>query len=126
VIIALALLGYAVLLLTAGPGALARARWPEGAPRLAIAAWLALTGSAVASVLAGRVALMVPTVRVMVDRPRQDSPCSRHSAPHNPFGMIILIPLPGPHLVLAPGLPRCAGYPRAGRGRAAVRSRRRR
>ncbi len=63
-IAAAALLGYAALLLTAGPGALARARWPEGAPRLAIAAWFALTGSAVASVLAGGLALMVPTVRV--------------------------------------------------------------
>jgi len=67
VIAAVALLGYAVLLLTAGPGALARARWPEGAPRLAIAAWFALTGSAVASVLAGGLALMVPTVRVSAD-----------------------------------------------------------
>ena len=66
-IAAVALLGYAVLLLTAGPGALARARWPEGAPRLAIAAWFALTGSAVASVLAGGLALMVPTVRVSAD-----------------------------------------------------------
>jgi hypothetical protein len=46
VIVALALLSYAALLLTAGAGALARARWPEGAPRLAIAAWFALTGSA--------------------------------------------------------------------------------
>jgi hypothetical protein len=67
VIIALALLGYAALLLTAGPAALARARWPEGAPRLAIAAWFALTGSAVASVLAGGLVLMVPTVRVSAD-----------------------------------------------------------
>jgi hypothetical protein len=67
VIIALALLGYAALLLTAGPAVLARARWPDGAPRLAIAAWFALTGSAVASVAAGGLALMVPTVRVSAD-----------------------------------------------------------
>jgi len=67
VIVALALLGYAALLLTAGAAALARARWPDGAPRLAIAAWFALTGSAVASVLAGGLALMVPTVRVSAD-----------------------------------------------------------
>jgi hypothetical protein len=67
VIVALALLGYAALLLTAGPGVLARARWPEGAPGLAIAAWFALTGSAVASVAAGGLALMVPTVRVSAD-----------------------------------------------------------
>jgi Zn-dependent protease with chaperone function len=67
VIVAVALLGYAALLLTAGPRALARARWPDGAPRLAIAAWFALTGSAVASVAAGGLALMVPTVRVSAD-----------------------------------------------------------
>jgi hypothetical protein len=67
VIAALALLGYAVLLLTAGPAALARARWPEGAPRLAIAAWFVLTGSAVASVATGVLALMVPTMRVSAD-----------------------------------------------------------
>jgi len=67
VIIALALLGYAALLLTAGPAALARARWPDGAPRLAIAAWFALTGSAVASVAAGGLALMMPAVRVSAD-----------------------------------------------------------
>jgi hypothetical protein len=59
---AAALLGYAALLLTAGPAVLTGARWPERAPRLAIAAWFALTGSAVASVLAGGLALMVPTV----------------------------------------------------------------
>jgi len=67
VIVALALLGYAALLLTASPAALARARWPESAPRLAIAAWFSLTVSAVASVLAGGLALMVPTVRVSAD-----------------------------------------------------------
>jgi hypothetical protein len=36
VIVALALFGYAGLLLTAGAAALARARWPGGAPRLAM------------------------------------------------------------------------------------------
>src|SRR6266700_2026522 len=43
---------------------LARARWADRAPRLAVAAWLALTGSAVASVALGGAALVVPTVRV--------------------------------------------------------------
>ena len=66
-IVALALFGYAGLLLTAGVAALSRARWPGSAPRLAMAAWFALTGSAVASVLAGGLALMVPTVRVSAD-----------------------------------------------------------
>jgi hypothetical protein len=57
VIAALALLGYAALLLTAGAAALARARWADRAPRLAVAAWLALTGSAVVSVVLGGAAM---------------------------------------------------------------------
>jgi Zn-dependent protease with chaperone function len=64
VIAAAALLFYAALLLGAGAPALARARWPGRAPRLAIAAWLALTGSAVVSVALGGLALVVPTMRV--------------------------------------------------------------
>jgi len=64
VIAAAALLGYAALLLTAAAAALARARWPDRAPRLAVAAWLALTGSAVVSVVLGGVALAVPAARV--------------------------------------------------------------
>jgi Zn-dependent protease with chaperone function len=67
VIAAVALLGYAALLLTAGAAALARARWPDRAPRLAVAAWLALTGSAVVSVILGGAALVVPTVQVSAD-----------------------------------------------------------
>ena len=63
-IVAVTLLGYAVVLLSAGAGALARARWADRAPRLAVATWLALTGSAVVSVVLGGVALVVPTVRV--------------------------------------------------------------
>jgi len=66
-IVAVALLGYAALLLTAGAAALARARWADRAPRLAVAAWLTLTGSAVVSVILGGVALVVPTVRVSAD-----------------------------------------------------------
>jgi len=58
-IVAVALLGYAALLLTAGAAALARARWADRAPRLAVAAWLALTGSTVVSVVLGGVALVV-------------------------------------------------------------------
>lgn len=63
-IAAVALLGYAVLLLTAGAAVLARAGWTDRAPRLAVAAWLALGGSAVGSVALGGAALVVPTVRV--------------------------------------------------------------
>jgi hypothetical protein len=75
VIAAVALLGYAALLLTAGPAALVRARWPDAAPRLAIAAWFALMGSAVASVAAGGLALMVPSVRVSTDLARLLASC---------------------------------------------------
>lgn len=62
--IAAALLAYAALLLACGPPALARAAWPDRAPRLAIAAWLALAWSAVMSVVLGGVALAVPAVPV--------------------------------------------------------------
>jgi Zn-dependent protease with chaperone function len=75
VIIAFALLGYAFLLLSAGAGALGRARWPDRAPRLAVAAWLALTGSAVVSVTFGGLALVVPTVRVSADLSRLLATC---------------------------------------------------
>jgi Zn-dependent protease with chaperone function len=64
VIAAAGLLAYAALLLGCGFPALARASWPDRAPRLAAAAWLALAWSAVASVVLGGVALMVPTARV--------------------------------------------------------------
>ena len=63
-IAAAGLLAYAALLLTAGAAALARAAWPDRAPRLGIAAWLALSASAIASVMLGGLALMVPTQRV--------------------------------------------------------------
>jgi Zn-dependent protease with chaperone function len=67
VIAAVALLGYAALLLTIGAAGLARARWADRAPRLAVAVWLALAGSAIASVVLGGAALVVPTVRVSAD-----------------------------------------------------------
>jgi len=63
VIAAAGLLAYAALLLTAGAPALARGAWPDRAPRLGIAAWLALAASAVASVMLGGMALMVSTRR---------------------------------------------------------------
>ena len=63
-IAALALFGYAALLLTVASAGLAGARWADRAPRLAVTAWLALTGCAVVSVVLGGMALVVPTVRV--------------------------------------------------------------
>lgn len=63
-IAAAGLLAYAALLLAAGAPALARASWPDRAPRLGIAAWLALAASAITSVVLGGAALMVPTARV--------------------------------------------------------------
>src|SRR5262249_40385587 len=64
VIAAAGLLAYAALLLAAAAPALARARWPDRAPRLAVAAWFALIGSAVASVILGGLALLVPPAGV--------------------------------------------------------------
>jgi Zn-dependent protease with chaperone function len=63
VIAAAALLAYAALLIGAAP-VLARAHWPERAPRLAIAAWLALAGSAIVSVVLAGLALLVPAPKV--------------------------------------------------------------
>jgi len=64
VIASLVLLGYAALLITVGPRALGRARWPEHSPRLAITAWLALPGSVIVSVILGGLVLMVPVAAV--------------------------------------------------------------
>lgn len=55
---------YAVLLLAVVAPALGRAAWPGRAPRLAIAAWLALCGSAIAAVVFGGAALLVPSIHV--------------------------------------------------------------
>ncbi|MCO6011031.1 M48 family metalloprotease [Actinoallomurus purpureus] len=61
-IVTLFLLGHALLLATAGTAALRRAGWPTRAPRLAIAAWLALSASIVGSViLAGLTATTAAT-----------------------------------------------------------------
>ena len=62
-IAATGLLGYAALLLFLTP-ALARAEWPDRAPRLAIAVWLALAASAIASVMLAGLALLVAAPRV--------------------------------------------------------------
>jgi len=58
-----ALLGYAALLLAGAP-LLTRARWPERAPRLAIAVWLALAASAIGSVVLAGLVLLVPAPTV--------------------------------------------------------------
>ena len=59
---ALALLGYAAVLLAAGPRALSRTVW-DRAPRLGVAVWQAATASALASVLFGGLVLVVPAIR---------------------------------------------------------------
>lgn len=61
--IAAGLLCYATLLLCVAP-ALARAEWPDRAPGLAIAAWLALAISAVTSAVLAGIALALPVVLV--------------------------------------------------------------
>lgn len=60
---AVALLAYAGLLLAAAPR-LARAGWPDRAPRLAIAAWLGLAYSAAGSVVLAGLALLLPAGRL--------------------------------------------------------------
>jgi len=55
---------YASLLLGCGSPALARAAWPARAPRLAIAAWLALAWSAVTSIVLAGIALAIPVLPV--------------------------------------------------------------
>jgi Zn-dependent protease with chaperone function len=57
---ALALLAYSAVLLAAGAPLLARAGWPDRAPRLAVTAWFAVTGSAVISVILAGLVLLVP------------------------------------------------------------------
>lgn len=69
------LLVYAGLLLLAAAPALARARWPQRAPRLGMAAWLALAWSAVVSVVLGGLALLVGTVPVSGNLARLLSAC---------------------------------------------------
>jgi Zn-dependent protease with chaperone function len=75
VIAATVLLAYAGLLLLGAAQFLARSRWPDRAPRLGIAAWLALTWSAVASVVLGGLALLVGTVPVSADLARLLAAC---------------------------------------------------
>lgn len=63
-IVALILLGYAILLVGVVPRLLRGADWADRAPRLAIMAWQATTVSVVASVAMAGLALTVPTVPV--------------------------------------------------------------
>lgn len=63
-IVALILLGYAVVLALAGPWLLMRSGWTDRAPRLGIIAWQSLTAAAVGAVVLAGLALVLPTVRV--------------------------------------------------------------
>lgn len=74
-IAAAVLLAYAGLLLAGAAPFLARSRWPARAPGLGIAAWLALTGSAVASVVLGGLALLAGTVPVSTNLARLLAAC---------------------------------------------------
>lgn len=59
--VALILWGYALVLGTVGVVVMRRARWVDRAPRLAIAAWQALSVSTLLAVALGGLALVVPT-----------------------------------------------------------------
>lgn len=60
---ALVLFAYAAALMLGAP-LLARARWPERSPRLAIAAWQSVTASALLAVILGGLVLAVPTAGI--------------------------------------------------------------
>jgi len=62
--VALVLIGYAAALSCLGAPVLRRRAWTARSPRLGIVAWLALTGSVVASVTLAGFALALPTVRL--------------------------------------------------------------
>ena len=72
-----ALLVYAFLLLVVVAPAFSRARWPDRAPRLAIAGWLALTGTAIASVVLAGLSLAVPAADVTTSLARLIMTCAR-------------------------------------------------
>lgn len=61
---ALALLVFAALVATVGASALSRAEWPQMAPRLGVAAWQVLTGSAVAATVLAGLSLTVPQAAI--------------------------------------------------------------
>lgn len=90
-IAAAALLGWAGLLLVGGAPALARAAWPDRAPQLGIIAWLALAGSAIASVILGGAALVVPAARVSEGLARLLAACAMALQAHyaHPGGTVL-------------------------------------
>ena len=60
------LLGYALLIATAGSGLLRRSGWTDRSPRLGVLAWQTLTGSVLAAVILAGVTLAVPVWSVSV------------------------------------------------------------
>lgn len=61
---ALALLAYAVGAGTVGAAALRRARWPQRAPRLGVAAWQTLSASVIGSLLLAGLTVIIPSAVV--------------------------------------------------------------
>lgn len=55
------LLGYALLMSTAGSGVLVRARWPHRSPRLGVATWQAASFSVLAAVGLAGLVLVLPS-----------------------------------------------------------------
>jgi hypothetical protein len=72
--IAVALFGYAAVVGTGGPWLLRRG-WVDRAPRLAVAAWQALTTTVIVAVILGGLALAVPTPLISVDLARLLEAC---------------------------------------------------
>lgn len=63
----LVLIGYLLVLTVAGPRVLSGAGWAERAPRLAIAAWQAMTASALAAAALAGLSLTLPSVHLGFD-----------------------------------------------------------
>lgn len=63
-IIALALVGYSLLLAAVIPPILLSARWVDRAPRLAIVSWHALSGAVLATAIMAGFSLTIPTLHV--------------------------------------------------------------
>jgi beta-lactamase regulating signal transducer with metallopeptidase domain len=78
--VTLLLLGYAVVLVTAGATVLRRARWTRRAPRLAIVAWYVLSVSAVGAVLLAALGIAVDAAREGPARPC-DAPATWSCSP---------------------------------------------
>lgn len=90
-IVAVVLVGYALAGAFAVPRALSRATWPQRAPRLGIAMWLAVSASVVLALGLAGLALAVPAAPVSADLGRWLQACAMalRSSYATPGGIIL-------------------------------------